>query len=238
MVATPADALARRLREAPADPLLTWYDGRSGERTELSATSFANWVAKSANLLRDGLDLEPGFVVVLDLPPHWQTLPLALAVWQLDGVIDASGAPTSSPDLLIRSADRERTIAADEELVLALRAFAMPGDPPGGGALDYDREVRVHGDHFAGAAPDPAARALLLPGGGVLDQSQVFTAADEAVRPQARPLVALDEAGASDLAVMAAAAVLARAGVVFTVGADAAALATIASAERASLSAQ
>jgi uncharacterized protein (TIGR03089 family) len=234
MPSTPAEALARRLREAPADPLVTWYDDTSGERTELSAASFANWVAKSANLLRDGLDLEPGFVVVMDLPPHWQALPLACAVWQLEGVIDASGRPASRPDLLIRSADREAALDADEELVLALRPFAMPGEPPVGGALDYDREVRVHGDHFAGPAPHPSARALLKPAGEVLDQSAVIAAALSTLSAHQRPLVALDDARADEVVIMGVAAALTGAGLVLTIGADSTAATSIAAAERAS----
>ncbi|MGF7238961.1 MAG: hypothetical protein ACQSGP_29015, partial [Frankia sp.] len=50
-----AAALARRLATDPARPMLTFYDDQTGERTELSATTLDNWVAKTANLLTDSL---------------------------------------------------------------------------------------------------------------------------------------------------------------------------------------
>jgi hypothetical protein len=51
--------LARRVREGGSRPLLTYYRPAAGERTEFSATSFANWVDKTANLLST-LDVERG----------------------------------------------------------------------------------------------------------------------------------------------------------------------------------
>ena len=42
--------LDRLTRTAGGAPLLTHY-GPAGERTELSVASFANWVAKTVNLL-------------------------------------------------------------------------------------------------------------------------------------------------------------------------------------------
>ena len=52
-----ADNIARVFAAAvatdPTRPLLTWYDDATGERTELSGATLANWVAKTANLLVD-----------------------------------------------------------------------------------------------------------------------------------------------------------------------------------------
>src|ERR671931_2549199 len=81
MVATPAPGgppalLDAALRRDPARPLLTFYDDATGERAELSVTTFATWVAKTANLLRDDLGAGPGDTVSVDLPLHWQD-----AVW-------------------------------------------------------------------------------------------------------------------------------------------------------------
>ena len=53
------DVLLPRVAD-PARPLLTYDDRGTGERVELSATTTANWVAKTANLLVDELDLEAG----------------------------------------------------------------------------------------------------------------------------------------------------------------------------------
>ena len=45
------DLLAARVRRDGSRPLLTYYRPDRGERVEFSATSFANWVDKTANLL-------------------------------------------------------------------------------------------------------------------------------------------------------------------------------------------
>ena len=46
-----ADVLARQLRADSSRPLITFYDDATGERVELSVTTYANWVAKVASLL-------------------------------------------------------------------------------------------------------------------------------------------------------------------------------------------
>jgi len=65
----------------PTRPLLTWYDDGNGERVELSGATLANWVAKTANLLVDGVGAEPGDAAVALLPPHWQTAAVLLGCW-------------------------------------------------------------------------------------------------------------------------------------------------------------
>lgn len=84
--------LAARLRSSPAQPLVTAYDDETGERTELSATTYANWVSKTANLLVEELDLEPGDVLLLDLPPHWLVPVFIGAAWTAGVVV------TDDPD--------------------------------------------------------------------------------------------------------------------------------------------
>ena len=79
----PPQLLDRALRADPARPLLTFYDDATGERTELSVATFANWVAKTANLLRDDLAVEPGATLSLDLPPHWQAAVWLQSAWAL-----------------------------------------------------------------------------------------------------------------------------------------------------------
>src|ERR1700730_16678532 len=77
----PADLLRRVVAGDPARPLVTFYDDAAGERIELSAKTFDNWVAKTANLLVDGLDAEPGERVAIALPRHWQTCVWVFASW-------------------------------------------------------------------------------------------------------------------------------------------------------------
>ncbi len=52
---TPDRLLTQAVADDPARPLITFYDDSAGERVELSVVTFANWVAKTANLLVDGL---------------------------------------------------------------------------------------------------------------------------------------------------------------------------------------
>ncbi|HZB48967.1 MAG TPA: TIGR03089 family protein, partial [Mycobacteriales bacterium] len=66
----PDALLAAALAGDRAGPLLTFYDDATGERTELSTTTVANWVAKTANLLRDDVGAAPGDRVAVLLPAH------------------------------------------------------------------------------------------------------------------------------------------------------------------------
>ena len=61
-----AAVLAAQLRRDPGRPLLTFYDHATDERVELSVTTYANWVAKTASLLQDELDVERVRVYPLD----------------------------------------------------------------------------------------------------------------------------------------------------------------------------
>ena len=74
----------------PGRPFVTYYDVATGERTELSGTTTANWVAKTANLLVDELDAEPTTRVQVALPTHWLRIVCVLATWAVGGtVVDA-----------------------------------------------------------------------------------------------------------------------------------------------------
>jgi uncharacterized protein (TIGR03089 family) len=86
-VPTPADLLSDALRHDGARPLLTAYDDSSGERVELSVATTANWVAKTANFLVDELGVEPGDMVGVTLPLHWQTAVVVLACWSAGAVV-------------------------------------------------------------------------------------------------------------------------------------------------------
>jgi uncharacterized protein (TIGR03089 family) len=172
---TPADLLDSALRADPARPLLTYYDDATGERTELSVATFANWVAKTANLLRDDLDAQPGGTLAVALPVHWQAAVVLQSAWALDLEVlapDPDGAPPAA-DVTVTSYDAvDAGLAASpggELVVLGLgplglaRADRPPPDVPG---LDFDREVHAHGDRFAPeSAPDPGRVALRTPEG-------------------------------------------------------------------------
>jgi len=99
--------LARRLADDPGRPLVTFYDDATGERTELSVATWANWVAKVSSLLCDELDLELGHRLAVDLPPHWLGTVVLGAAWRCGLEVvweDADGidAVVTGPDGLDR----------------------------------------------------------------------------------------------------------------------------------------
>ncbi|MEE1778912.1 TIGR03089 family protein [Streptomyces sp. NPDC048209] len=161
---TPADLLRSALAADPARPLVTFYDDATGERVELSVATFANWVAKTANLLQGDLAAEPGDRLALLLPAHWQSAVWLLACSSVGVVAEVQGDPAgadlvvSGPDTL----DRARACRG-ERIALALRPLGgrFPQSPEG--FADYAVEVPGQGDRFAPYAPvDPAAPALTV----------------------------------------------------------------------------
>src|SRR5471030_1959113 len=117
---TPATLLAGALRTAPARVLLTFYDDATGERAELSVATFANWVAKTANLCRDDLDLDVGARVAIALPVHWQAAVWWQACWSSGFVGQAVGPGESLPpcDVAVVAVD---DVAVDDDAVEAPR---------------------------------------------------------------------------------------------------------------------
>ncbi|MDF2978285.1 MAG: acetyl-CoA synthetase [Actinomycetospora sp.] len=161
---TVTDALLGPLLAAdPARPLITFYDDATGERVELSGATFGNWVAKTANLLRDECDVEPGTPVAVLLPAHWQTAAALCALWWCgaEAVADPAGA-----DVVLAAEDAlERAdVTGGARLVVgfSLDAFGRGlGEALPVGGVDYATEVRVHGDHFDPLAPVPDATPAL-----------------------------------------------------------------------------
>src|SRR5215470_14378815 len=90
-----SELLSGAIAADPTRPQLTYYDDGSGERTELSGATLTNWVAKTANLLVDGLGLGSGDRATVWLPPHWQTAAVLLGAWTA-GLTVAYGEPTAA----------------------------------------------------------------------------------------------------------------------------------------------
>ncbi|MCP9944014.1 TIGR03089 family protein [Streptomyces somaliensis] len=161
---TPADLLRSALDADPARPLVTYYDDATGERVELSVATFANWVAKTANLLRDGLCAEPGERVALLLPAHWQTAVWLLACASAGVVADLDGDPAGA-DHVVAGPDRldEGLACAGGRLALSLAPLGRRFPAPPAGYEDYAVEVPGQGDRFVPYAPvDPGAPALAV----------------------------------------------------------------------------
>ncbi|MBF9130350.1 TIGR03089 family protein [Plantactinospora sp. S1510] len=153
-----AGIFAAAIAADPTRPLLTWYDDATGDRTELSGATLANWVAKTANLLVDSAGLAPGNSAGVLLPPHWQTAAVLLGCWsaRLEVIGGQPGDPVTRPvDVLFAATDRitEATAwSAGDRYALALAPLAAPARDLPAGYVDYVIEVRGHGDHFT---PEP-----------------------------------------------------------------------------------
>lgn len=158
----------------PSRPFVTYYDVPSHDvpspdgppaRVELSRASFDNWTAKTAGLLVD-LGVEPGQLVSVVMPAHWQGL-----VWaQATRTVGARLALDPRPDaaVSVRGTDDLGSSPAADAGELVVVSDAPMGGPLGAGpppgALDYGREVLAYPDVFAApqAPPeDPLTAALV-----------------------------------------------------------------------------
>lgn len=175
-----ADLLASQLRRDPGRPIVTFYDVASGERTELSLTTYANWVAKASSLLADELDLEHEDVLLLDLPCHWLGPVFLGAAWTV-GLEVAFPGDTERPDAVVCGPDGlatwgpragDLTVLASALHPLGMRfAEALPA-----GVHDLGVEIWSQPDAYVGLDPtgpsEPdwgaAASGSLLTDGGRL----------------------------------------------------------------------
>lgn len=144
----PRTILDALLRDDATKPRLTWY-GPGGERVELSARVFDNWVAKAANLLTEEADVGPGMMVALDLPAgHWRAAYWAFAAWscgatlRLDGDRDADVLVTCDPVAAIEATGSLRVLVT----TAALARSHPDGTPPG--VIDEAAELATYGDRF------------------------------------------------------------------------------------------
>lgn len=139
-----------------SQPVLTYYDHASGERTELSAATLGNWAAKSANFFVDELGVAPGDEILIDLPEHWQTVSILLGAWWSAAHVRT---PETDPDpasmaAVVTTVDLMPLYGAVDELLIAsLDPFAMGARDLPPGVTDFVTSVRVHGDQYRLAAP-------------------------------------------------------------------------------------
>jgi uncharacterized protein (TIGR03089 family) len=202
-VTTFAGVLADRLRRDPGRPMVTFYDDETGERVELSVTTYANWVAKAGSLLVDELGLERGDSLRVDLPPHWLTPVFLGAAWSAGLVVtdaDDPAAVVCGPDRLERwAADAaERVVLACSLLPLGVR-FA---DPVPTGVHDVGIEIWSQPDAFVPWDPPAADDDAVDLAGARRTQRQMWetAAAGTLVTDGGRLLVAASPASPPELA--------------------------------------
>jgi uncharacterized protein (TIGR03089 family) len=150
------------LRADPARPRITHYDDTVGSRIELSGATLANWAAKTANWLRDELDIQPGDTVAVLLPPHWQTAGVLLGAWWCGATVTTSAAGAAVALCGVdRVADAE---GADELAAVGLDALGMGLTVLPSGVRDFATEIRVHGDTFQSGEAGPDTETVLSAG--------------------------------------------------------------------------
>ncbi|MET9969657.1 TIGR03089 family protein [Streptomyces sp. NPDC006356] len=195
---TPADLLRSALAADPGRPLVTFYDDATGERVELSVATFANWVAKTANLLQGDLGVGPGDRVTLLLPAHWQTAVWLLACSSVGAVADVGGDPAAA-DVVVSGPESLEAARAcrGERVALALRPLGGRFPQPPAGFADYAVEVPSQGDRFAPYVPvDPEGPALIVAarefsGGEVVERARAEAPGLGLAGPGSRILSAL-----------------------------------------------
>jgi uncharacterized protein (TIGR03089 family) len=180
---TPERQFEQLLAAEPSRPFVTYYDEHTGERSELSAKSLANWVVKTHHLLGDELGLGVGDTALLALPAHWISVPILLgcltAGLELTAAGEADVAFVSPSTAAAASGSPDAFTIAPETAAVGFR-----GEPPAG-TLDYVAAVRPQADkwpsvHLPAGPDDPG-----LPG---LTRGEVARAAAGALPPGARVL--------------------------------------------------
>ena len=149
-----------QLAEQGPQPCVTWYDVSTGERTELSNTTFDNWVAKTVNLMLE-LGVGAGDTVAVELPPHWQRNVWWAAIWAMGAVLDSRGSDASGLALRVCTQDGAATSDADETVICSLLPLGRPLPDPPAGFIDYALDVRTQPDRFSAPMPVAADDALL-----------------------------------------------------------------------------
>lgn len=188
----------------PAQPLLTMYDGPA--RVELSGATTANWVAKSANLLVDGLG-GPQRVGLL-LPLHWQAVSLLLAGVASGATVVVAGEAGDLAGCDAAFVHEPYAVAAldagvDEVLALSGHPLGAPCGPLPPLVADYAREVPSYGDGWSGPAPTAvrvqAAGAVVpaLPVPGLTGADRVLLSLPFRGRDAVHALLAVLSAGSA-----------------------------------------
>jgi uncharacterized protein (TIGR03089 family) len=181
---TVVHAFAASLAARGAQPLITYYDDATSERVEVSGATLANWVAKTANMLVDGLALGPGELATVRLAPHWQTAAILLGCWTAGLTVDLSGDQGGA----VAFATQALPGTHGDVYALALTALGLPYRPaPPDGTLDFVAEARPYGDQLPPPATTPDQVAFAPD-----TRHDALTAMPNPVTPGSRVLIDAD----------------------------------------------
>lgn len=196
---SPEQFFADLLAADPGRPFVTYYDESSGERSELSTKSLANWVAKTHHLLGDELGLGAGDTALIALPAHWISVPAILGCLTAGLTLSAEGdadVAFVSPDTVAAA----RGILDSYAIAPASAAVGFAASAPPPGCHDYVAAVRPQQDKWPGvrfgAGPDDPC----LDGQSRAHVAELARdrAADLGMAPGARVLSTRDWAGPQD----------------------------------------
>lgn len=177
--------LASALGSAPAQPLVTFYDDATGERVELSVTTYANWVAKTAGLVQDELEVEHGDLVLVDLPAHWLGAVWLGALWSGGLVVTTDADLADEAALVVCGPDGVQRYAgrADDVPVVALSLRPLGArfaEPLPTGVVDYGAVVLGQPDVFMPLDPVAPTDGAWRDADGTLTQADLLAEASDA----------------------------------------------------------
>lgn len=238
---TVVSALARELALDGTRPLVTFYDGATGERVELSIRTVENWATKIANLLAGDLLVDPGSGLRIDMPAHWQSTVTALGAWAAGLVIVMPGGATSVAASVVGPPSGDGGVEAHGGEVIACSLRPMGGrfsEPLPAGWLDFAVEVPSQPDLLLlprQVRPDDVAVDLStgpLTHDALAERARA-TMADLGIQPGGRLVTDANPASASGLVSALVGPLVTGASLVVVTNADAANRERIADQERA-----
>jgi uncharacterized protein (TIGR03089 family) len=148
-------ALTAAVGRRGSEPLLTWYDPVTSARTELSVRTFANWVDKTANLLRD-LDAEDTVVagpLSLGHPGHWMSLLWPLAAWQAG--CQYTTMPSGAAEVIVTGPTHPQSFPVLTTIACSLHPLGLPLNDLPEGVLDFTSEALAQPDQHLANRVDP-----------------------------------------------------------------------------------
>lgn len=190
---TPERQFGDLLAAEPSRPFVTYYDEATGERSELSVKSLANWVVKTHHLLTTELGLGVGDTALIAVPAHWISVPVVLGCLTAGLELTADG---TSDVAFVAPATLAAADAGDVYAIAPDSAAVGFGDAVPGGALDYVTSVRPQADKWPTVQLTAGPEDPCLPG---LTRVQVIERAHAVgLAPRERLLTTRDWSGPDD----------------------------------------